>query len=120
MPATTYYQQLAKRRKARVRAKLHGTTERPRLTVFRSNKYVYLQVIDDTVGKTLASAHSYAGKGKPLVDGKMKAAVKAAEVLLEQLHKNKITALVFDRGAYRYHGRIKAVADTLRAGKINV
>ncbi len=120
MPATTYYQQLAKRRKARVRAKLTGTSERPRLTVFRSNKYIYLQVIDDTVGKTLAAASSYAGKGKKAVTGKTAAALETTSRLLEQLKKNKITSLVFDRGSYRYHGRIKAVADALREGNIHV
>jgi large subunit ribosomal protein L18 len=117
MPNTIYYQKLAAKRRTRVRAKLHGTTERPRLTIFRSNKHTYLQAVDDVQGKTLASASSKTNKK---TGTKIEQAVEAVQTLLPQLDKQKITALVIDRGSYRYHGRIKAIAEALRAGKVTV
>lgn len=113
---------VSEKRKRRVRAKLHGTSARPRLTVFKSNKYTYLQVIDDTTGVTIASANDVALR-KAAKSGeatKTALAVKATEELLKAMKKAKVTAVVFDRGQYKYHGRVKAVAETLRDGGIKV
>jgi large subunit ribosomal protein L18 len=105
------------KRKLRVRAKVRGTAERPRLHVHRSNKSVYLQVINDAAGKTLASATSLKAKK----DGtKTDMAKVAATQLAEALKKLKITKLVFDRGGYRYHGRVRTVADVMREQGLEV
>lgn len=122
MPNTFYYQQLAAKRRKRVRAKLHGTAVRPRLTILRSNKNTFLQAIDDVKGVTLASIHTKAvKKAKGAKAGtKIETAVLATELLIKQLESQKITAVVLDRGSYRYHGRVKAIAETLRAGKVTV
>ena len=103
--------QSRQRRHARTRAKMSGTTERPRLIVFRSLRYMYAQVIDDASGKTLASAHDMkAEKGTKLE----RAEAVGAEVA-EKAKKAGITAVVFDRNGYKYHGRVKAVAEAARA-----
>ncbi len=102
---------LAARRKIRIRSKVQGTAERPRLSVFRSNKSVYLQVINDEVGKTLAAASSH---GMKKAGVKIETAKTVAKELAEKLKKAKVTKLVFDRGSYKYHGRVRAVAETLR------
>lgn len=118
MPATRYYQQLAAKRERRVRAKLHGTAKRPRLNIFRSNQHTYLQVIDDDKGVTLAAVNTLqVDKEKGT---KTQRAISLTTRLMKQLTDKKIKALVLDRGSYRYHGRIKAIADTLREGKIEV
>jgi len=122
MPNTLYFQELAAKRRKRVRAKLHGTAERPRLTIFRSNKHTFIQAIDDVKGVTLASIHTKvikAAKGEK-AGTKIETAVQATELLITQLETKKITALVIDRGSYRYHGRVKAIAEALRAGKVTV
>jgi len=113
---------LAEKRARRVRGKISGTAERPRLTVFRSNKYTYLQVIDDQAGKTLAAASDVSVKkaGVKLDGKKMENAVVVAQELFKQLKTKKISAIRFDRGSYRYHGRLKAVADALREAGIEV
>ncbi len=123
MPNINHNLSVAEKRKRRVRAKLHGSALRPRLTVHKSNKYVYLQAINDETGLTLASANDVAirkavTKGKELT--KTVAAVQATQAMLESLKKAKIKALVFDRGQYKYHGRVKAVAQALRDGGIEV
>lgn len=117
MSSSQYYNQLAAKRRARVRAAISGTAARPRLTVFRSNKHTYLQVIDDQAGTTLASANT---KQLKKTSAKMADAQATAEALLAQLDKKGIKALVFDRGSYRYHGRVKLIAEVLREGKIEV
>jgi len=107
----------ADKRKIRVRSKVMGTTLRPRLSVFRSNKFVYLQVIDDEVGKTLVSMNSKTTK----VSGtKIEQAIQVAKALASQLKTAKINKLVFDRGSYRYHGRVKAIADVMREEGVHV
>jgi large subunit ribosomal protein L18 len=113
---------LAEKRARRVRGKISGTADRPRLTVFRSNKYTYLQVIDDQAGETLASANDISVKkaGVKLDGKKMENAVVVAQELFKQLKTKKISAIRFDRGSYRYHGRLKAVADALREAGIEV
>lgn len=101
------------RRVKRVRSKVRGTAERPRLTVYRSNETTYLQLIDDQKGHTLVSATGKEVKG---ADGltKLQEAVEMTKVLVDKAKKLKISKAVFDRGAYKYHGRVKAVADTVR------
>jgi large subunit ribosomal protein L18 len=107
----------AERRKRRVRAVLHGTTERPRVTVFRSNAHTHLQAIDDVKAHTLVAAgeHEITEKG-----GKMARGVAVAKVLAKKMKEKKIQAAVFDRGSYKYHGRVKAIADALREEGIQV
>jgi large subunit ribosomal protein L18 len=117
MPNTNYYHELAAKRRKRVRAKLHGTAERPRLTIFRSNKHTFLQAIDDVAGKTVASVHT---KSIKKTGTKMETAAKAAQEIVKQLESKKISAVIIDRGSYRYHGRVKTIAETLRAGKVTV
>jgi large subunit ribosomal protein L18 len=116
---------VAEKRKRRVRAKLHGTAVRPRLTVHKSNKYVYLQAVNDDKGLTVASANDVkirkavlSHKGKEIT--KTTAAVEATKELLTSLKKAKVKTVVFDRGQYKYHGRVKAVAQALRDGGIEV
>ena len=113
MPKIKHILTIKQKRQHRVRVKLHGTATRPRLCVTRSNKYCYLQVIDDVTGKTVASA-SDAKKENKMAGNKTERAQKVAENIAGQLGKKKIKALVFDRGHYRYHGRVKAVAESLR------
>jgi large subunit ribosomal protein L18 len=96
-----------------VRGKITGTPERPRLTVFRSNKQIYAQVIDDTTGKTLAAASSLKlGVKAP----KKEIAAKVGEQIAKNAQEAGIQAVVFDRNGYLYHGRIKELADAARNG----
>jgi large subunit ribosomal protein L18 len=98
----------------RIRRKLRGTAERPRLAVFRSVAHIYAQVIDDTAGATLVSASSVDKAGK--TKGGNVAAAKAIGKLVAERAKDKgIGKVVFDRGGYIYHGRVKALADAARA-----
>lgn len=99
------------RRKMHIRKKLSGTTERPRVFVFRSNRYVYMGVADDQQNKVLASVMG--GKNKD-------EAIKLAKKFGEILKKKKIEAVVFDRSGYQYNGVIKNLADTLRESGINL
>lgn len=101
--------------KRRIRKNVFGTTEQPRLSVFRSNKQIYAQVIDDNKGITLASASSYKNKA---VDGKSKseAAGLVGKDVAEKAIKAGVTAVVFDRNGYQYHGRVKSLAEGAREG----
>ncbi|MBI5644354.1 MAG: 50S ribosomal protein L18 [Deltaproteobacteria bacterium] len=101
------------KRKARVRKKIKGTSERPRLNVYRSNKHIYAQVIDDSTGKTIAAAST---KTDGVADKAKKAdAAKSVGVLVGKLAIEKgVDKVVFDRSGYIYHGRIKALADGAR------
>ncbi len=107
-----------KRRQARVRAKIYGTADRPRLNVYRSLTGIYAQVINDEVGHTLVSASTIDKEIAAKVEGKTKseAAKLVGIALAERAQKAGITQVVFDRGGYRYHGRIKALADGAREG----
>ena len=97
----------------RVRGKVSGTTERPRLAIFKSQKYIYAQIIDDGAGTTLASASSKDGDAP--MKGANAAAAKAVGALIARRAKDKgITRVVFDRGGYLYHGNVKALADAAR------
>ena len=107
------------KRQKRVRSKISGTPERPRITVFRSNKHLSLQVIDDLAGKTLVSS-SDLGKESKIKGNKTEKAQAVAQDLLKKLKAKKIKSLVFDRSYYKYHGRVKIVAETLREGGIEL
>jgi large subunit ribosomal protein L18 len=105
------------RRRNHVRRKITGTVERPRLTVFRSSKHIYAQLIDDLTGRTLAAASSVAPdvhKDLPY-GGNIKAAQAVGKRLAEVAKEHGITKAAFDRGHYRYHGRIKALAEAANA-----
>lgn len=99
--------------KARVRGHISGTAECPRLTVFRSNKQIYAQVIDDLSGKTLASASSLKMTDKA---PKKEIAAKVGEMIAKSAQEAGITAVVFDRNGYLYHGRVRELADAARKG----
>jgi len=101
------------RRAARVRSKIFGTAARPRLSVFKSNRYIYVQIINDELGKTLVSAHAKELKAKMT---KTEAAMALGKKLAEKAKESKISSVVFDRGSNLYHGRIKALADGAREG----
>jgi large subunit ribosomal protein L18 len=105
------------RRATRVRGKVHGTAERPRLSVFRSNRAIWAQVIDDGNGRTLASAGSIHVMDKDL--SRMDQAGKVGELLAERAKAAGIERVVFDRGPYLYHGRVKALADGARQGGLD-
>src|SRR5262245_11971049 len=104
------------RRRLRVRRKVRGTSERPRLTVFRSSKHIYAQLVDDSKGVTLAAASSCGKEGKKNAPygGNIKAATAVGKVLAEAAKARGIEQVAFDRGHYKYHGRIKALADGAR------
>lgn len=102
------------RRQKRVRSKVHGTAERPRLAIYRSNKHVFLQAIDDDAAKTLVGKSDKGLKG----ENKTKRAEATATAVADALAKMGVTKLVFDRRHYRYHGRVKAVAEAMRAAKM--
>lgn len=104
---------LRMKRRRRVRAKVVGTAERPRLAVFRSLQGMYVQVIDDAKGMTLVSAnfHQLAGKQSK---NTIEAAKKIGAEIAKKCADKKITTVVFDRGGYQYHGRVKALADAAR------
>jgi large subunit ribosomal protein L18 len=101
--------------KRRIRKNIFGSSEQPRLSVFRSNKQIYAQIIDDNSGKTLVSASSYKNKATETGSKKDQAAVVGKEVA-EKAIKAGITTVVFDRNGYLYHGRVKTLADSAREG----
>lgn len=106
------------RRKRRVRKKVSGSTARPRLTVFRSNKAIYAQVIDDLSGTTLVAASSLDKEGRERMKelDKSAQALEVGKLVAERALQHGITAVVFDRNGYIYHGRVAAVADGAREG----
>lgn len=97
---------------SRIRAKIQGTPERPRLNVYRSLNHIYAQVIDDSQGATLVSASTVAAKIK--TGGNVAAAKEVGKLVAERAKEKGIVKVVFDRGGYLYHGRIKALADAAR------
>ncbi|MDD6228265.1 MAG: 50S ribosomal protein L18 [Bacteroidales bacterium] len=98
--------------KTRIRGKVSGTAERPRMTVFRSNKAIYVQLVDDLKGETLAAASS-----KGITEGtKVEIAAKVGEQIAAKALAKQITEVVFDRNGYLYHGRVKSLADAARKG----
>ncbi len=102
------------RRRRRVRAKVRGTAERPRLSVFRSNRGMFGQLIDDDGGKTIAAVTWTEAELRKLAP--MEQAKKAGELLAKRASEAGVSACVFDRGGYRYHGRVKALAEGAREG----
>ena len=105
------------RRRRRVRAKVRGTAERPRLSVFRSNRGIGAQLIDDVQGHTLAAVNWTEGDLKSLKP--MEQAKRAGELLAERAKAAGVETAVFDRGGYQYHGRVKALAEGAREGGLN-
>jgi large subunit ribosomal protein L18 len=104
-------------RHLRIRARVIGTPERPRLAVFRSLNHIYAQVVDDTTGRTLAAVDSRAPdfRSKAKAGGNVAAAKIVGELLAQRAKASGITQVVFDRGGYQYHGRVKALAEAARA-----
>jgi large subunit ribosomal protein L18 len=104
------------RRHRRVRKKVRGTADRPRLAVFRSNKNIYAQVIDDVSGRTLAAAGTAEQSLKDASGGNLTAAGKVGALVAERAKAAGVSKVVFDRGGFRYHGRVAALADAAREG----
>jgi len=102
------------RKKQKIRAKIRGNKDCPRLSVFRSNKGMYLQLIDDSAGKTLIGVYTKELKGSK--SDKTESALALGKLLAEKAKKKKIEKAVFDRGGYKYHGRVKAAAEGARKG----
>src|SRR5579862_44106 len=105
--------QIRMRIHTRIRRRVKGTEERPRLAVFRSVKHIYAQVIDDTKGHTVVAASSSEKNGTP--GGNMAGAKAIGKLIAERAQDKGIKAVVFDRGGYLYHGRVKALAEAARA-----
>jgi large subunit ribosomal protein L18 len=106
------------KRRHRVRAKVSGTAERPRISVFRSNRGIHAQLIDDLSGRTLAAVSWTEGGLRGLKP--MEQAGKAGELLAERAKAAGVESALFDRGGYRYHGKVKAFADGVREGGLKV
>jgi large subunit ribosomal protein L18 len=106
--------QMRLRRRRRVRAKIRGSAERPRISVFRSNRGIFAQLVDDDAGRTVAAVNWTESelKGLPRLDQ----ARRAGALLAERAQSNSVERAVFDRGGYRYHGRVKAFAEGAREG----
>ncbi len=104
------------KRKRSIRKKVHGTSERPRLSVFRSDKHIYAQIIDDALGATLVAASTLSPDYKQMEPskGKLEAAKRIGELVARKALEGGITKVVFDRNGFIYHGRIKALADAAR------
>jgi large subunit ribosomal protein L18 len=108
------------RRHRRIRVSLSGTGDRPRLNVFRSLQHIYAQVIDDTTGTTLAAASTNEPEARSSASGNKTERARAVGTAIAARAKEKgITAVVFDRGGYLYHGRVKALADAARQGGLD-
>ncbi len=117
MSVVTKPQQRLKRRR-RVRAKVTGTAERPRISVFRSNRGIFAQLVDDVAGRTLAAVSWTESELRDLKP--MEQAGKAGERLAERAKSAGIESAVFDRGGYQYHGKVKAFAEGVREGGLKV
>ncbi|GEL16269.1 50S ribosomal protein L18 [Pseudonocardia asaccharolytica] len=102
------------RRHTRLRKKIQGSPQRPRLAVHRSSRHMFVQIIDDLAGRTLASASSMEADVRALEGDKKAKAAKVGELLAARAREAGVTAVVFDRGGYNYHGRIAALADAAR------
>ncbi len=109
---------LRAKRKRSIRKKIFGSTERPRLTVFKSSKHIYAQLINDETGVTLASASTLSASIKSSIDGKSKSekAVVVGKLIAELAIKKDFKKVVYDRNGYVFHGRVKALADAAREG----
>ena len=109
------------RRKNRIRRRITGTTERPRLSVYRSLKHIYAQIIDDMAGRTLVAAATTLGevRGELKNGGNIEAAKRVGKTIAQKAVAAGIKTVCFDRGGRRYHGRIKALADAAREGGLS-
>jgi large subunit ribosomal protein L18 len=109
---------LRRKRHERLRLRISGSSERPRLSVFRSAKFIYAQVIDDTTGRTLAAASSRESG----IDGatKVEAARSVGRALAERARAAGVSSVVLDRGGYQYHGRVRSLAEGAREGGLNL
>lgn len=115
--ASTTKKDRRNQRHSRITAKIFGTAEKPRLTVFRSLKHIYAQLINDATGKTLLGAGDQEIKKTTKLTGMtVEIAKNVGKLIAEKAKKEKIAAIVFDRGGYRYHGRVKALAEGAREG----
>ena len=112
-------QQRRQKLRWRIRARVSGTAAKPRLSVFRSNKDIYAQLVDDTTGRTLAAASSREKEIFTAGGTKIEKSAKVGKVLAERAQAAGLTAVVFDRGGYLYHGRVKGLADGAREGGLN-
>jgi len=108
------------RRHRRVRKKVLGTAERPRLAVFRSNKHIYAQAIDDIAGRTIASASTMESEQRAGATATVDAATQVGKLVAERAKAAGVTTVVFDRGGFKYHGRVAAVADGARAAGLQL
>jgi len=114
MARTDHKLELRRRRHNRVRRKVHGSAERPRLAVFRSNKHISAQLIDDDAGRTLAAASTTEGDLRTKPGGNIDAASAVGQLVASRAKSAGITTVVFDRGGFAYHGRVAALADAAR------
>jgi large subunit ribosomal protein L18 len=108
------------RRHRRVRKKVMGTAQRPRLTVFRSNKHIYVQAIDDIAGHTVASASTMEADLRSAATATTDAATQVGRLIGERIKAAGIETVVFDRGGFKYHGRVAAIADGARAAGLQL
>ena len=115
MAPTQRKAELKSRRHARLRQKVSGTTERPRLAVFRSNKHIVAQVIDDSRGHTIAAASTVEASLRSGTTGNIEAAKAIGTLVAERAKDKGVTTVIFDRGGARYHGRVAALAEAARA-----
>lgn len=113
---TSAKQQIRFKRKRRIRSRVEGSMERPRLSVFRSNKHLYVQIVDDVKGHTIVSASTLEEDLKDKVGGSLDGAKTVGNLVAKRALAKSISQVVFDRSGYLYHGRIKAVADAAREG----
>jgi large subunit ribosomal protein L18 len=102
--------------KNRIRKTVNGTAERPRMTVYRSNKQIYVQLVDDLSGKTLISASSRVDEGEETKSNKIEQAERVGKLVAEKAKSAGIESVVFDRNGYLYHGRVKSLAEAARKG----
>ena len=119
MNSSTKQQHRISRHK-RVRAKVIGTAERPRVSVFKSNQHIFVQFIDDDAKKTILSSKTVSSKKTKAKGSKSEIAAKIGEILAEKAKEAGIKEAIFDRGGFKYHGRVKAVAEGLRKGGIKL
>ena len=108
------------RRQVRGRKRISGTTERPRLVVSRSSRHLFVQVVDDTAGRTVASASTMEADLRSFEGDKTAKAKKVGELIADRAKKAGIEAVVFDRGGNKYHGRVAAIADGAREGGLSL
>ena len=108
---------LRRKRHERIRLRIEGSSERPRLNIFRSTKFIYAQVIDDTTGRTLAAASS---REPSLGTGKLEPAHAVGKAIAERAKAAGVRRVVLDRGGYRYHGRVRSLAEGAREGGLEL